>query len=125
MIRVRGCHSLRCRSQREVELSSKYLEWINIVYKLNNQIYLGSVNLPDFAAVIDTLQKVLYEKEPPITQDFRRHRGLKPDLRSTIRDPRGLVVIAERAAVDARVEPLADQASALLEAEGCLCNQGL
>ena len=61
LIRVRGCHSLRCRSHSEVDDSSKYLEWINIVYKLNNQTYLGSVNLPDFAAVIDTLQKVLYE----------------------------------------------------------------
>ena len=68
---------------------------------------------------------MLYEKEPTITQDFRRHRSLKPDLRSTIRDPGGLVVIAERAAVDARVEPHADYASAFLEAECCLFNQGL
>ena len=125
MIRERGCHSLRCRSQSEVLDSSKYLEWINIVYKLNNQIYLGSVNLPDFAAVIDTLQKVLYEKEPSIAQYFRDHRGLQSDLRPSIGHPRGYVVVAEGAAVDRRVEPLADQASALLEAEGCLFDQGL
>ena len=37
-------------------------EVINIVYKLNNQINLGSVNLPDFAAVVDSLHQVLYEE---------------------------------------------------------------
>jgi hypothetical protein len=81
---------------------------INIVYKLNNQINLGSVNLPDFAAVVDSLHQVLYEKQPSIAQYFRDHRGLQSNLRPSIGHSRGFIVVAEGTAVDCRIESHAD-----------------
>ena len=66
------------------------------------------------------LQQVVYEAQTSFTEQLGTHAGVEGELRPSIGDLRGLVIVAQGRRVDLLLEALPYQLRPLLQAEGRL-----